>query len=282
MEDQVSSPIKQATTDVALVTGASSGIGVEIAKILAASGYSLALGARRVDLMKELAVELEQKHGVQVHVFHSDLSLPAAGRALYQELHEAGLRVAYLVNNAGATLEGRFLDFSADQQVGLINLLSVNPSELMHLCLPDMIERKGGHILTVSSLGAFWPCFPGISVYAGCKAMVINLTRTLATEYRGSGVKFSAVVPFTTDTAFLDTPTNRSIVAKMPSFMVQSPERVAQIAVDGANAGRVLQHTSFTNRVLAMLLKALPPSLVGRAIVAFMSIGRDDLNQSKA
>jgi short-subunit dehydrogenase len=88
-------------------------------------------------------------------------------------------------------------------------------------------------------------------------------------------------VPFTTDTAFLDTPTNREIVARMPKFMIQSPGKVARIALEGVEAGRIVQHTALHNRILASLLKLLPPTLVGKAIVRYMSIGRDDLEVSR-
>lgn len=261
---------------VALVTGASSGIGAEIARQLAAKGHDLALAARRTGLMEELAEELRTAHGVAVDVFGIDLSAPGSGGTLHQRVVDAGLRVEYLVNDAGATLEGRFLDFTTEQQVGLVHLLAVTPSELVHRCLPSMLEQRRGTVLTISSLGAYWPCFPGITVYAGAKSLVVNLTRTLATEYRGQGVTFSAAVPFATDTDFLASPTNRRIVGHMPGFMLQRPEDVARIAIDGAATGRVVQHTSFLNMAIAGLMKVLPPSLVGRAIVAFMSLGRAD------
>ncbi|WP_354700030.1 FabG-like 3-oxoacyl-(acyl-carrier-protein) reductase [Paraconexibacter sp. AEG42_29] len=267
--------------EVALVTGASSGIGVELARQLAAAGHDLALAARRTALMEQLADELRRNHSVRVDIFQSDLGRAGAGADLHRRIADAGLQVSYLVNNAGATLEGRYLDFTAEEQISIINLLAVNPAELMHLCLPGMLEAGRGTMLTISSLGAYWPCFPGITVYAGAKALVVNLTRTLDAEYGAHGVTFSATVPFTTDTAFLDTPTNRQIVGRMPNSMIQSPQRVASIAIDGAAHGRLVQHTSPLNRVLAGLLTVMPPKLVGRAILAFMSMGRDDLNQHK-
>jgi short-subunit dehydrogenase len=268
-------------TDVALVTGASSGIGRELAKQLAGRGWDLALAARRVELMEDLARELEAQHGVRVRVFRSDLTRSDAARRLFDEVTGEGLSVMYLINNAGATLEGRYLDHSAEAQRGNINLMAVAPAELMHLCLPAMLEAGEGRVLNLGSLGAFWPCFPGITIYAGSKWLVLNLTRTLALEYADEGVRFSVCVPFTTDTAFLDTPTNREIVARMPKFMVQSPEKVARIALEGVEAGRIVQHTALHNRILASLLKLLPPTLVGKAIVRYMSIGRDDLEVSR-
>lgn len=266
---------------VALVTGASSGIGAELARQLGAQGRDLVLAARRREPMEQLAAELERLHGIRVRVFTADLSVPGSGRALHEQITGAGLWVDFLVNNAGATLEGRYLDHSTEAQSGSVQLLAATPAELVHLCLPAMLEAGRGGVLNVSSLGAYWPCFPGISVYAGCKWFLVNLTRTLAAEYRGSGVKFSAVVPFTTRTAFLDTPTNREIVGRMPAFMIQAPEEVARIALEGVEAGHVVQHTSPLNRVLAGMLRLAPASLVGRAIVAFMSIGRDDLQADR-
>lgn len=264
-------------TDAALVTGASSGIGRELAKQLAGQGRNLALAARRVELMEELARELETVHGIRAHVFASDLTRPDAARRLFEEITGAGLRIDYLVNNAGATLEGRYLDHSADAQRGNITLMALAPAELIHLCLPSMLEAGEGRVLNIGSLGAYWPCFPGISSYAGSKWLVLNLTRTLALEYAGEGVRFSICVPFTTDTAFLDTPTNREIVGRMPKFMIQSPETVARIALRGVEVGNIVQHTSMLNRTLAGMLKVLPATFVGKAIVRYMSIGREDL-----
>lgn len=262
---------------MALVTGASSGIGRELARQLAAAGHDVALAARRVPLLEELAAEVRRDHGVEAFVVASDLGLPGAGKDLHGRLVAEGLEVAFLVNNAGGTLEGRYLDFTTDEQTGVLNLLAVNPAELVHACLPAMLAAGRGRVLNVSSLGAYWPCFPGISLYAGAKALLVNLTRTLAAEYRGQGVTFSVTVPFTTDTAFLDTPTNRRIVDRMPRFMVQTPEEVARLSLEGAARGAVVVHSSALNRAIAGLLKTLPPALVGRAIVAFMSLGRDDL-----
>ncbi|RHW28109.1 SDR family NAD(P)-dependent oxidoreductase [Nocardioides immobilis] len=268
--------------DVALVTGASSGIGVEIARLLASRGHNLVLAARRTELMEDLAQRLRNSHGVDVLVLACDLSLPGAARSLHKQVVDSGRQVTLLVNNAGATLEGRYLDFATAEQTGSVNLLAVNPAELIHCCLPAMLERGDGRVLTISSLGAYWPCLPGITVYAGSKALVVNLTRTLDAEYRGSGVRFSATVPFTTDTAFIDTPTNREIVGRMPRFMIQTPADVARIAIDGVDAGRIVQHTSVVNRLLAGILKTLPPALVARAIIAFMSLGRDDIKASRS
>jgi short-subunit dehydrogenase len=273
---------KAVTTPVALVTGASSGIGVELARQLAAQGHDVALAARREAPMRELSRDLEAQCGVRTWVFPVDLAEPGAGRALHAQLTDAGLTVDYLVNNAGAVLEGRFLQSSTTQVAGNLQLLVGTPVELIHLCLPDMLAAGRGHVLTISSLGAFWPCFPGVSLYSGGKWMLVNLTRTLAAEYAGSGVRFSVTVPFTTRTPFLDTPANQAIIGTVPEIMVQSAEDVARIALTGAARGRVLQHTSMINRVIAKLLRMAPPGPLARAITVLTLDRREAPDHSPA
>jgi short-subunit dehydrogenase len=232
--------------------------------------------------MRALSTELETRCGVRTWVFPVDLSVTGAGRALHAQLTDAGLVVDYLVNNAGAVLEGRFLRPSTAQVAGNLQLLVGTPVELIHLCLPDMLAAGRGHVLTISSLGAFWPCFPGVSLYSGGKWMLVNLTRTLAAEYAGSGVRFSVAVPFTTRTPFLDTPANQAIIGSVPKIMVQSAEDVARIALAGAARGRVLQHTSMINRVIAALLRMAPPEPLARAIAALTLDKRGSAEPSPA
>jgi uncharacterized protein len=261
----------------ALVTGASSGIGLEIAWLLARDGYDLVLAARRLPLLEEHAAAITEQTGRTVIPLRSDLAEPDGASKLLHELQARNLHIDYLVNNAGVTVEGRYLDNEWEAQRAFMQLMSLTPAELTHRLLPPMLERGHGAVLTVASLGAFWPAFPGISLYAGAKSFLVRLTNTLAVEYAGTGVTFTVVCPFATRTAFLDGPTIAPIAEKMPKFMVQSPELVARIGVDSVRHGKTIVHTSALNRVLAFLLTAMPGSLVNRALVKFMSLGRDDL-----
>jgi short-subunit dehydrogenase len=269
------------TTPTALITGASAGIGREIALLLARDGYDVVLAARRVSLLDELATDIQRTTGRRAVAIRSDLSEPAGATKLADELQTQGLHIDYLVNNAGVTVEGLYLDNDWEAQRAFVQLMSLSPAELTHRLLPAMIERGHGAVLNVASLGAFWPAFPGISLYAGAKSFLVRLTNTLAVEYANSGVTFSVVCPFATRTAFLDGPTIAPIAAKMPKFMVQSPKHVAQVGLDAIEHGKTIAHTSLLNHALATLLTVLPVRLVNRALVAYMSLGRDDLRQQK-
>ena len=262
---------------VALVTGASSGIGRDIALQLAKDGYDLVLTARRLPLLNELAEHIEQTTGSQVVVIAGDLSQPDGATTLAEQIQAQGIEINYLVNNAGFTLEGRYLDHDWEAQRAFVQLISLTPAELIHHFLPDMLANGDGKILNIASLGAFWPAFPGISLYAGAKSFLVRLTNTLAVEYANSGVTFTVLCPFTTRTAFLDGPTITPIVDKMPNFMIQSPEHVARIGLNAVKRGRTVQHTSLLNHTLATLLTVLPASLVQRGLVKYMSLGKPDL-----
>ena len=263
----------------ALITGASSGIGREMAYLLARDGHDVVLTARRQPLLEELAAEIERATGRRAVAIRSDLSRPDGATDLSDELSNRDLHVDYLVNNAGVTIEGLYLDNDWEVQRAFVQLMSISPAELTHRLLPAMVNQGHGVVLNVASLGAFWPAFPGISLYAGAKSFLVRMTNTLSVEYAGCGVTFSVVCPFTTRTAFLDGETIAPIVAKMPNFMVQSPERVATIALRAVKKRKTIVHTSLLNHSLATLLTVLPAPLVNRGLVAYMSLGRDDLRQ---
>lgn len=258
---------------IALVTGASSGIGRCIAERLAAEGYDLVLTARRLPLLEEAARDIEHRSGARCTVIQSDLAAVDGAQKLIADVRARNLQIDYLVNNAGITVEGRFLDHDWDAQRAFVQLMSTAPSELIHAFLPAMLAARRGTVLNVASLGAFWPCFPGITLYAGAKSFLVRLTNTLAIEYAGSGVGFTVLCPFTTRTAFIDTPNTRGIVEKMPGFMIQSPETVARIGVEAAARRKVIAHTSTLNHALAIGLTVMPPRLIAAGIVRFMALG---------
>ncbi|MFZ0715730.1 SDR family NAD(P)-dependent oxidoreductase [Mycobacterium sp.] len=265
-------------TTTALISGASSGIGREMALLLANDGYDVVLVARRLPLLEQLATEIENTTGQRAVALRADLSEPAGATELADQLHARKLHIDYLVNNAGVTLEGRYLDNTWEAQRAFVQLMALSPAELTHRLLPPMLERGHGAVLNVASLGAFWPAFPGITLYAGAKSFLVRMTNTLAVEYANSGVTFSVICPFTTRTAFLDGETIAPIVAKMPGFMVQSPRRVAAVGLRAVEQHKVIAHTSRLNHLLATLLTTLPVRLVNRALVAYLSLGRDDLH----
>lgn len=265
------------STRTALITGASAGIGREIALLLAKDGYDVVLTARRLPILEDLAGEIERSTGRRAVPIRSDLSEPAGATKLVNEIRTRGLEIDYLVNNAGVTLEGLYLDNDWEAQRGFVQLMSLSPAELTHSLLPGMLERGHGAVLNVASLGAFWPAFPGISLYAGAKSFLVRMTNTLAVEYPDSGVTFTVVCPFTTKTAFIESPTLTPIVDQMPKFMIQSPQHVARVGLGAVKQGKTVAHTSVLNHALATLLTVLPAKLVSRALIKYMSLGRDDL-----
>ncbi len=181
---------------VTLVTGASAGLGAEFARQCAARGETLALTARRADRLEALAAEIGG-----AHTFPADLSAPGAPARLLAELAERGLSVARLINNAGFGLIGRFAELPLDRQRQMVDLNIGALTELAHLVLPAMIERRQGAILNVASTAAFQPG-PGFAAYFATKAYVLSLTEALHQELKGTGIKVSALCPGPTATEF--------------------------------------------------------------------------------
>jgi len=181
---------------VALVTGASAGLGVEFARQLAGRGHRLVLVARRGDRLDALAAELGNARAVAF-----DLARPGAAAALLEDVAAAGETVDLLVNNAGFGLHGRFARADAARLREMIDLNCGALTELCRAVLPDMIERRSGGILNVASTAAFQPG-PGMAVYFATKAYVLSLTEAIHEEVKNSGVRVSALCPGPTRTEF--------------------------------------------------------------------------------
>src|SRR5512139_593388 len=184
------------TTPVALVTGASAGLGVDFARQLSSKGMRLVLVARRKDRIDALAAELGNARAVA-----ADLSLPGAADALMADFDAHGEHVQLLVNNAGFGLAGRFAKLDSKRQRQMIDLNCGTLVELAHAVLPGMIERKQGAILNVASTAAFQPG-PGMAVYFATKAFVLSFSEALHEEVRKDGVTVSALCPGPTATEF--------------------------------------------------------------------------------
>ncbi|HZC76160.1 MAG TPA: SDR family oxidoreductase, partial [Ktedonobacterales bacterium] len=187
--------------ETALVTGASSGIGEELARLFARDGYDLVLVARGKTQLEALAAELRQRHGVSLTVLATDLAQPAAAQAIYDELTRAGITVDVLVNNAGYATYGSFTEIPAETELAM---LQVNMAALTHLCklfLPPMVRRGSGRVLNVASTAAFQPG-PLMAAYYASKAYVLSLSEALANELRGTGVTVTALCPGPTRSGF--------------------------------------------------------------------------------
>jgi len=244
------------TRALALVTGASGGIGADLARQLATHDHDLVLAARGVAAMEALAVELRGL-GAGVTVIAADLAQPGAAAALAAEVARRGLVVDVLVNNAGLGAAGRF-DRIDPQRVGeIVNVNIVALTELTRLILPGMIERRRGRIMLVASVAAFQPG-PRMAAYFASKAYVLSLGEALAYELRGTGVSITTLCPGATATRFFDVAgAGNSLMATRLRRMMASTE-VARLGFRGLAAGRKVVITGAMNRIVALAGRYLP------------------------
>ena len=185
----------------ALVTGASSGIGESFARELASLNTNLILVARSQDKLEQLAQELSNKYQVKTEVIVKDLTEPAAGQAIFDQVHAQGLTVDLLINNAGFGDYGAFSDRPLSKQLTMIQLNVTVLVELTGLFLPSMQQRGSGGIINISSIAGFQP-LPYMSVYAATKAFVLNFSEALWAENKDTGVNIFAVCPGLTESKF--------------------------------------------------------------------------------
>lgn len=251
----------------ALVTGASSGIGLEIAHALAALGYNLILVARRESLLKEVAAQIEKKYSVTVQTFVEDLSLPSAVQDIVCALSEKEMTIDIVVNNAGFGVYGPFSTTALEQEREMIQVNISALTELTKAFLPAMIERKAGRILNIASTAAFQPG-PYMAVYFASKAYVLSFSEALASELEGTGVTVTALCPGPTGTGFQTRASN----ADMKLFAdgkYMDARSVAEIGVDALFAGKAVAIAGFKNKLFVFLTRFIPRA-ISRAVVKRM------------
>jgi len=192
----------RAKNEYALITGASSGIGYELAKVFARNGFNLVLVARNLERLEAVAKELARDYMADCHTISADLSQISGVEEVHRRVHEKNLTVSVLVNDAGVGTYGPFrqTDFKTEAQV--INLNIVGLTCLTKLFVKEMVQNGSGRILNVASVVGFWPV-PRMSVYAATKAYVISFSQSLASEVKGTGVQVSVLCPGAVDTGFL-------------------------------------------------------------------------------
>ena len=249
------------TAPIALVTGASAGLGADFARQLSAKGKRLVLVARRKERLDALASELGNARAVE-----ADLSLPAAADRLMADLAAHGEHVDLLVNNAGFGLAGRFAGLDARRQRQMIDLNCGALVDLAHAVLPGMIERKQGSILNIASTAAFQPG-PGMAVYFATKAFVLSFSEALHEEVKKDGVIVSALCPGPTATEFGDVagwkPAGPS--AKIFVDMAADSADVVRAGLDGLEKGRAIVIPGAMNKSTAQAHRFFPRSWVRRA-----------------
>lgn len=238
----------------ALVTGASSGIGAEFARLLAARGMHLVLAARREEPMRELAADLFTRHGTRTEVIAVDLTNPADIAHLANEIDRKGIDIELLINNAGF---GAVSDIANTSRETVLDLLSVNVAALTDLTyryLPRMIERKHGGIINVGSVAAFQPV-AYMGAYAASKAYVLHFSEALWAEARDYGVTVVALCPGVTRTSFFD-------IAGAPGWLkkttAQEPEQVVRAALRALEKKRNYVVPGWKNYILSLLVRLAP------------------------
>jgi short-subunit dehydrogenase len=250
---------------LALVTGASSGIGADLARELAKDGHDLVLTARTLAPMQALAAELEGQ-GASAVVIPADFSQPGAAAALAGEIETRSLSVEVLVNNAGLGAIGRFDQMDPDRIGEMLQVNVVALTELTRLLLPGMINRRRGKVLLVASTASFQPG-PRMAVYFATKAYVLSFGEALAYELRGTGVTVTTLCPGATATNFFRVAGANELAFK-PSM---SAAAVARIGYRACKAGRRVVITGMLNRLLAVAGRLAPHSITLPATSALMS-----------
>ncbi len=225
----------------ALITGASSGIGRELAHVLAEHGYNLVTVARRADALQALAEALYDAYGTSVVVLPMDLAKASAPRQIFKAVQADGIHVDVLVNNAGFGAFGDFAGTPLSRVTGMIQVNVAALAELTHLFAGPMIELGEGRILNVASVAAFNPV-PHAAVYGATKAFVLSFSEALSEELRAHGVTVTAVCPGLTETGFSRAATGKSGAnPSVPDFMKLDARQVAREAFDALHAGEVVR-----------------------------------------
>jgi len=253
----------------ALITGASAGLGLELARLAARDGCDLVLVARRRERLEALGAELRAAHGVGVTVLDEDLARPAAAQTIAERVEAAGLAIDVLINNAGFGTLGPFAESDRARQLEMIDVNVRALVELTHRFLPGMLARRKGRILNLASVAGFAPG-PYMATYYASKAFVLSFTEGLATELRGTGVTATASCPGPTATEFGDVAGgSRSKLFRH----LAGAEKVARHAYRAMLAGDVVAIPGVMNELLAQSARMGPRALV-RRIAASMNSPR--------
>lgn len=242
----------------ALVTGASSGIGAELARGLARRGANVVLVARREDRLRVVAEEIAERHGVKAEVVAQSLSEPDAAARVAARVRSLGSTVDVLVNNAGVGVYGEFKDVPWDRQRTLLELDVVTPVHLVHAFLPDMLARGEGWILNVASIGAFLPT-PGYATYAAAKSFVLSFSEALAWELRATRIRVSALCPGVTETEFFEVSGQTRSLFQRATAMPAAD--VAESGLRALFAGRTSRVPGFVNAASMQSLRLVPRRL---------------------
>jgi hypothetical protein len=252
------------TRPLALVTGASAGIGRAFAVALAARGCDLVLTARREDRLLALAAELRGAHGAHSVVLPCDLATHDGAAWLADAMLVRGLAPTWLIANAGYGVPGHFDANGWETHAAFLRVMVEAPTLLAHRLLPAMRECGFGRIVVVSSLAAFVPGTAGHTLYGASKAYLVRFCEALAAECIGTGVNISALCPGFTRSEFHDVTGTRARVGRLPGFLWQDAEAVALAGIAAVERGEAVHVPGTANRAIRHFTRLLPPGLSGR------------------
>ncbi len=244
----------------ALITGASSGLGAEFARIHASKGDNLVLVARGEEKMNTLKVDLEKQYAISVYVIARDLSEQSASQDIFSELQTKRMHIDYLVNNAGFGDFGLFAERDWKKQEQMINLNVMALTHFTRLFLPGMIKNRFGKVLNIASTAAFQPG-PTMSVYFASKAFVLSFSEAIANELKGTGVTVTALCPGATETGFKVAASLDSSNLFKGSGIAGSKE-VAEFGYRAMMKGKTVAVHGFLNTLMSQSVRFAPRNIV--------------------
>jgi len=252
---------------IALITGASAGIGLEFVKIFAKEKYDLVISARNETKLTELANEIKNKHNVNVKVIPKDLSKQNAGKEIFNELKNENINIDILINNAGFGIFDNYWNVELNDEQNMLQVNIMALAELTNLFAKDMVNRGGGKILNVASTAAFQPG-PTMAGYYASKAFVLSFSQAVDFELREKGVQVSTLCPGPTITEF-QIRANMEDLNLFKKGFTMSAEEVAQIGYNGLMKGKPVIIAGAMNKISAMSSK-ISPAKVSMKIVNWL------------
>ncbi len=251
----------------ALVTGTSSGLGIDFAHELAKRGMNIVLVARREHKLEEVSDELIKHYGIQTAVISMDLATDPAPKMLFDQIKRRSIEIEVLVNNAGYGLYGNFLEIDRESELNMLKLDIITLTHLTKLFAQKMVERGSGYILQIASIGAYQPS-PTYASYSAAKSYVLYFGEALNYELRNTGVSCTVISPGFTDTEFLD------VAGQKPSLyqrlMMMDSKKVASIGIKAMLKGKMSVVPGLMNKLTTLSTKILPSR--AKAAIAYASM----------
>ena len=261
---------KKSKKGVALITGASAGLGLELSKLLAHDGYNLVVVARDKKRLDKLAGYLKQQYGVQAKVIAKDLTKLQAAQEVYDELAAASMHVDILINNAGFNEYGRFIETDLAKELQIIALNVAGYTQMVKLFLPAMLKKGSGRIMNVGSVGSFMPG-PINAVYCAAKAYVLSFSEALVEELIGTGVTVTALCPGAILTEFPKRAGIADVRVFQSKITAADPQMVAKSGYNALMKGKAVIVPGVLNKIAVASLRVTPRCCVRKASKIGMS-----------